>query len=201
MGTFPYSTQIKHQNLNLSLFSYGSLRHILYLIDGTLPEVSKIELCARIQHLVNVLEIVALSSSLNDFDSNAWKIGKEYNARIISDIEHGIKRWESLDRAIDPTAWQFAKELVGKSKSTANQTKSQGNSNSNTKICTTYNSFRKNGCHYEHTNPGEVCVFQHSCSHGKKNHKVWQCPEKQNASAPAPGTTTATVSTTPVTSV
>ena len=195
LGTFPYSSQIKQANLNLSLFSYGSLRHILYLIDGTLPPVKPEELCARLQHLINVFEIVSLSSSITDFDNNAWKIGKEYDARIISDLELGIKQWCSLDRAIDPTAWQFAKELVGKSKPNQSQSKSQGNSSS-TKLCTTWNTFKRDGCHYKFTNPGEVCVFQHVCSKCRKNHKAWQCPN-QSASNSA----TAPVSSAPVTPV
>ena len=201
LGTFPYLSQVKESNINLALFSYGSLRHILCLIDGTLTPVSHGEICSRLQHLVNVLEIVCLSSSLSDFDNNAWKIGKFYNSRIINDIEIGIKRWEGLDKAIDPTAWQFAKELLVKSKPPQNQTKNPVN-NSNVRICTTYNTFRKDGCSYEHNNPGETCVFLHVCNKCRKKHKAWQCTEDKSqnsnsstASLPSSG------SGTPVTSV
>ena len=204
MGTFSYTSQIKHSNLNLALFSYGSLRHLLYLIDGTLPPVKPAELTARIQHLINVFEIVSLSSSLSDFDHVSWKIGKAYDDRIVSDVEVGNKHWLSLDKSIDSTAWQFARELVGKNKPTQNQSKPQGGNSNSTKMCTTWNSFRKDGCHYEHTNPGEVCVFQHVCSRCKKKHKVWQCPENQQSNSPSAPTnaasSTASAPVTPVTS-
>ena len=204
MGTFSYTSQIKHSNLNLALFSYGSLRHLLYLIDGTLPPVKPAELTARIQHLINVFEIVSLSSSLSDFDHVSWKIGKAYDDRIVSDVEVGNKHWLSLDKSIDSTAWQFARELVGKNKPTQNQSKPQGGNSNSTKMCTTWNSFRKDGCHYEHRNPGEVCVFQHICSRCKKKHKVWQCPENQQSNSPSAPTnaasSTASAPVTPVTS-
>ena len=113
-----------------------------------------------------MLEIVCLSSLVGDFDSNAWHIRKEYDARVISDIEVQIKKWETLDKAIDPGAWQFAKEFVAKSKTTGpNQSKTQGNS---TRICSTWNTFRNDGCSWEHSNPGESCVFLHICSKCKK---------------------------------
>ena len=73
MGTFQNTSQIKHK---FKAFSYGSLRHLLYIIDGTLPSVSQSELCSRIKHLINTFDIVSLSSSITDFDNNAWKMGK-----------------------------------------------------------------------------------------------------------------------------
>ena len=202
LANLPYISQVKQSNLNLALFSFGSIKHLLYLVDGTLPPVKNSELCARLQHLSNVLEIVALSGSLNDFDNNAWKIGKEYDARIIADIEHGIKTWDGLDQSIDPTAWQFAREIISKSKPAPSQNKSQSNGNSN-RICTTWNTFRKEGCSWEHSNPGETCVYAHVCSKCKKRHKAWQCSvdDKSPAvSAPASGSTSTTATATPVTS-
>ena len=65
-----FSDQINPENLNLALFTYGSLKHLLFLNNGTLPSVSKPEFNGRIHHLLNTLEIVLLGSSL--------KVGK-YN--------------------------------------------------------------------------------------------------------------------------
>ena len=39
LSNFAYTEQIKPENLNLALFAYGSLKHLLFLSDGTLPEV------------------------------------------------------------------------------------------------------------------------------------------------------------------
>ena len=50
-------------------------------------------------------------------------------------------------------------------------------------MCTTYNTFKKDGCSYEHSNPGESCIYLHACSTcrqkglGLKRHKAHQCPE------------------------
>ena len=203
IGTFPYTSQIKQSNLSMALFSYGSFRHLLYLIDGTLPPVKPSELIARVQHLVNVFEIVSLSSSLTDFDSTAWRIGKAYNDRIVSDIEFANKSWDTLDKGIDSTAWQLAKELVVKAKTSQTQNRPQGNNSNSTKICTTWNTFRKEGCYYEYTNPGEVCVFQHICSRCKRRHKAWQCPspeEKSGSASSSALTAPASTAATPTTS-
>ena len=116
IGNFPYINQVKQNNLNLALFAFGSFKHLLSLIDGTLLQVSQTELCSRLQHLCNVMDIVCLASSPSDFDIKAWKIGREYDTKIIQYIEHGFKNWETLDRCIDPTAWNYAKEILSKSK-------------------------------------------------------------------------------------
>ena len=73
--------------MNLALYSYGSFKHILALCDGTLPAVSKVEFVNRIQHILNTLEIVCLGSSLSDFDSHSWKVGKEYDEKQYGEYE------------------------------------------------------------------------------------------------------------------
>ena len=63
LGNFTYSSQIKQSNMNLALFTFGSLKHLLAISDGTLPSTGKDELNARLQHLCNVLEIICLTSN------------------------------------------------------------------------------------------------------------------------------------------
>ena len=83
LGNFSYTGQIKQANMNLALFAYGSVKHFLALKDGTLPEVEHSEFISRLQHTLNVLEIVCLGSNLTEFDSHSWKIGKEYDQKVI----------------------------------------------------------------------------------------------------------------------
>ena len=64
-----------------------------------------------------MMEIVCLGSSNEDFNLSSWKIAREYNSRLVNDIEVGLKNWENLNRSIDPTCWAFAKELVSPSDS------------------------------------------------------------------------------------
>ena len=159
---------------------------MLALTDGTLPPVDKSEFIARLSHLINVVEISCLASGLSDFDSYGWRVAREYDSKVISDIEQGSKTWGNLGKNIDPMSWQFAKELVPKSppKPTAPVNSNKSSSGNPLRICTTWNTYRKeNVCHYESTNPGETCVFSHICSKCfkskgvQKRHKSWQCTE------------------------
>ena len=151
--------------MNLSLFAYGSIRHLLALSDGTLPPVSKTEFVSRLQHLLNVLDITCLGSTLDDFDLYSWRIARNYDAKIIKDIEMGYKSWSTLERCIDPAAWSYSKELNPKpQKSTQGPKNATQNPNQSQKMCTTWNTFKKDGCSYEHSNPGESCIYLHACS-------------------------------------
>ena len=151
-----------------------------------------------------MLEICCLGSGLSDFDSHSWRVAREYDFKIIKDIEQGFKTWEKLDKCIDPTAWTYARELVPKSKAEPNQNKNQQNSNQ--KLCTTYNSFRKEGCSYEHNNPGEKCVYLHFCSNCRqkgfpnRRHKAINCRDEgvpKNTNSGAAQTTSNTNTATP----
>ena len=62
-----------------------------------------------------MMEIVCLGSSNEDFNHTSWKIAREYNSRLINDIEVGLKNWDTLSRSIDPTCWAFAKQYVSPS--------------------------------------------------------------------------------------
>ena len=91
LSKFPCVSNLNDSNINLSLFAYGSVRHLLLLSDGTLPAVSREEFNARLQHLLHVLEITCLESSLQEFSSHSFKVAKEYSYKILSDIERGYK--------------------------------------------------------------------------------------------------------------
>ena len=156
------------------------------------------------QHVINVLEICCLGSNLSDFDNYGWRVSREYDNKIVQEIELGLRKWETLSKTICPTAWTYAKELVPKQKSSPPQNRTNGTSNpSNQRLCTTWNTFRKPGCSFENNNPGEQCVYLHVCSKCKTTkgvnvrHKAWQCTESEPTNR-TPATSVA--STTPVTS-
>ena len=184
LGNFNYVGQIKPTNLNLALYGFGSIKHFLALADGTLPPVDTAEYISRLQHCLNVFEISCLGSNLTDFDGYGWKVGREYDNKIVRDIEQGFKTWQNLDRSIDPTAWTYAKEVAPPKPKpqTAPKTDqtSQNKGSGSGKNCTTWNTFKQPGCAYEHNNPGESCIYQHNCSKCRaknlvKKHKAWQC--------------------------
>ena len=132
MKKFPYISQLKESNLNLSLYSYGTLKHLLLLSNGTLPNVNKKEFSSRLQHGLNVLEIVCLESLLSDFDSASWRVAREYDSKIVEDISTGVKSWESLDQSIDSTAWTYAQKMAPPKVSKVNSNQNQKGQN-NTK--------------------------------------------------------------------
>ena len=185
LSNYNYISQLKPSNLNLSLFAYGSIKHLLLLSNGTLPAVSKDEFNSRLQHLLNVLDITCLVSSLNEFDSFSWKIAKCYDEKILSDLEQGYKRWSTLDKCIDSTAWNYAQRMVpAESKPTKNQ-RNQNSNQTNQKMCTTYNTFRRGeSCAFEFNNPNENCVYLHQCSACNKRgfpnrrHKAFNCRDE-----------------------
>ena len=133
-----------------------------------------------------------MGSSLSDFCSNSWSIARDYDYKILRDLERGYKSWLTLDKCIDSTAWAYSKEMnLPRGQKGGNNSNRNSNSNNGQKICTTYNSFRKDGCSWEHNNPGEKCIFLHACSVCRvKGHKAPQCDK--NFNKPNSGTSAAT---------
>ena len=108
-------------------------------MDGTLSPVSEIKFKNRLQHLANTFEITCLSSSLSDFNSPEWQISREYDRRLISDLEVGLKSWDTLKNCIDPTCWSYAKEVVQNIQ--PNSKSSSRSPDRGHKLCITWNKF------------------------------------------------------------
>ena len=135
-----------------------------------------------------MFEIACLSSSLTSFSDPAWLIAREYDTRVISDIESGAKSWTTLSNGIEPDSIYCAKETVDNRQKAkkANQVKElKKDSRKEKKACTTYNTHRSSeGCYWESQHQGETCVFEHYCSWCKQNrnavekHKALNCEFK-----------------------
>ena len=188
-GQFSYHSQLKLDNVNAVAFAYGSFKHLEACKTGLIPNVSDQEFLARLRHLRNVFEIACLSSSLSSFSESAWHIAREYDNRVISDIESGAKSWNSLSNGIEPDSIYCAKETV-ENRLKAKKTNSSKDikkdpAKKDRKACTTFNTHRSSeGCFWEHQNKGETCVFEHFCSWCKQNrnavekHKAFNCEFK-----------------------
>ena len=180
-GQFSYKNQLKIDNVNAVTFAYGAVKHLEAIKSGLLGHVSDTEFLSRLRHLRNVFEIVCLSSNLTSFSDPAWHIAREYDNRVMADIESGAKTWESLSNSIEPDSIYCAKETVenrnrlNKSKkppASGNLSKKEGDKPSK-KPCTTYNSHRNSdGCYWEQSNEGKTCVFAHYCTWCKQNRNV-----------------------------
>ena len=192
-GQFSYRNQLKIDNVNAVTFAYGALKHLEAIKSGLIGYVSDAEFLSRVRHLRNVFEIACLSSNLNSFSDPAWQIAREYDCRVIADIESGAKSWESLSNSIEPDSIYCAKETV-ENRNRQNRSKKVNLPNSSLKkegdkpskkVCTTYNSHRSSeGCYFEQQNEGKTCVYAHYCNWCKTNrnveekHKSLNCEHK-----------------------
>ena len=154
--------------------------------------MSSEEFLSRLRHLKNVFEVACLSSDNHkSFNDIPWQLAREYDSRVISDIESGIKDWSTLSRGLETDALYCANQTVDlKGSKKPNKESEPGKSKDANKkdvkkACTTYNSHRSSeGCYWEHNNPGQVCIFEHYCSYCKSNrdtkekHKLFQCEHK-----------------------
>ena len=187
-GQFSYRSQLKQDNLNAILFAYGSFKHLEAVKLGLIDMDDK-EFLSRLRHLKNVFEIACLSINISSFSDHAWQIAREYDTRVISEIESGAKTWATLSNGLETDAIYCANQIVelrNKAKKVTVDRKDKKDKKENrAKACTTYNTHRASeGCFWEHNNRGESCVFEHYCSWCKTNrdikekHKVFDCEHK-----------------------
>ena len=190
-GQFSYKNQLKQDNMNAITFAYGCFKHLEAAKLG-LIEMDDNEFLARLRHLKNVYEVACLSSNLSSFTDNSWQVAREYDTRVIADIESGAKTWSTLSKGLETDAIYCANQIVElktKAKKPGKDPKDPKNprvdKDRKSKACTTYNTHRSSeGCFWEHNNKGESCIFEHFCSWCKSNrdvkekHKVFDCEHK-----------------------
>ena len=187
-GQFSYRNLLKQDNCNAVTFAFGAFKHLEACKSG-LINVSDTEFLSRLRHLKNVFEIACLSSKLESFTEHSWLVAREYDTRVIADIESGAKTWDNLSVGIEPDAIYCAKETVEirtkLKKPKDPKDRKLDDKKPQKKLCTTYNTHRSSeGCYWEHTNQGQVCVFDHYCSWCKQNrnvvekHKALNCEHK-----------------------
>ena len=153
--------------------------------------MSDAEFLARLRHLRNTFEIACLLSNLSNFAEHSWQVAREYNNRVIADIEQGTKTWESLSNGIESDSIYCANQIVESREKSKKPEKSKtkptekSTGDKKSKACTTFNTHRtSDGCLWEHNNPGQSCVFKHFCSWCKEHrnveetHKVFNCESK-----------------------
>ena len=198
-GMFPYRSQIKQDNCNAITFGYGAIKHLIAAKSGLIKNMSDSEFLARLKHLQNVFEIACMSSPLSSFSDVSWQVAREYDARVVTDIESGVKSWDNLANGLEPDSIYMAKETVELRNKVVNKKvpkdpKGAKKSDEDLKLkkadprkngCTTYNTHRSSdGCYWEHVNKGDSCIYEHFCSWCKLNrdvkdkHKVLSCEYK-----------------------
>ena len=192
-GQFSYKTQLRQDNTNAITFAFGSFKHLEAAKLG-LIHMPDDEFLARLRHLKNTFEVACLSRNLTSFADYSWQVAREYDTRVIADIESGAKSWATLSNGLETGAIYCANQIIelkNKSKKDPKalkdpkDPKKSGGKDAKPKACTTYNTHRaSDGCVWEQNNKGENCVFKHYCSWCKTNreveekHKLFQCEFK-----------------------
>ena len=190
-GQFSYKNQLRQDNTNAITFAYGSFKHLEAAKLG-LIQMDDEEFLSRLRQLKNVYEVACLSSNLSSFTDNAWQVAREYDTRVVADIESGAKTWSTLSKGLETDAIYCANQIVelkNKAKKPVKDPKEPKNprdkKEAKVKACTTFNTHRSSeGCYWEHNNKGESCIFEHFCSWCKTNrdvkekHKVFDCEFK-----------------------
>ena len=178
----------------MNLWSYGYMKHLLACKTGTLPQLSHEEEVARMRHFLDMMETTALHSSMSDFQCEGWEIAREFDSRVMADIDQGEVTWPTVATS----------SLVVRSYNQAvhciQQRLEKGTGGGDgRRICPTYNTFTATegaSCEYEAAHPGTVCRFQHICSfcatRGNSHpHKVLVCRAKAGRRSRHPSTTSA----------
>jgi len=111
-GMFPYRSQLKQDNCNAITFGYGAIKHLIAAKSGLIRNMSDSEFLARLKHLQNVFEISCMSSPLSSFSDVSWQVAREYDARVVNDIESGVKSWDTLANGLEPDSIYMAKALL-----------------------------------------------------------------------------------------
>ena len=194
-GQFSYKNQLRQDNTNAITFAFGSFKHLEAAKMG-LIHMPDDEFLARLRHLKNTFEVACLSSNLASFCDHSWMVAREYDNRVIADIESGAKTWSSLSNGLETDAIYCANQIceLKKAKKSVkdetkkvrdNDTKKGRDNESKSRPCTTYNTHRASeGCVWEQNNEGKACVFRHYCSWCKahrdveEKHKASQCEHK-----------------------
>ena len=189
-----YASNISEKNFNFPCYMLGYLRHCLILMSRVVPS-SENEISSRLTNLMNICEIAANNSNLNEFDSAGWHIAKAYGDRMFHEVETGRRTWEDLPAHILPDIFLHAKDMVAmrsvkppKSKA-EDEKKNKKKKSDGDKACSTYNTFKTGeGCAYEWSNSDKKCEFDHYCkkcfqkSGKKERHKALSCDVEIDAS-------------------
>ena len=147
--------------------------------------MSSHEFTTRLQHLVNTMQCVVLNSSLSDYNDKAWQIGREYNNRVVQDVQDGVKSWASLSPSLQADCYVFARDWFSnksENKSDKNVKKDSKDQPKAPMTCRDYNTKANDNekCTWETENEGKRCNRLHVCSTciktgANRSHRAMDC--------------------------
>ena len=189
----PYAAKCKPTDINMNMFCYGFISHLLAARQGKII-MSEDEYTARMYHFLNVMETAALHSKNDDFQSYGWTVARDYDDKVMADLERGTLSWTQLGQSVHSGNFAMATAAVHRPKSAANGgiKSKEKKDEDKIQICTSFNKTEEEGCNFEAKNPGKTCCFKHICEfcwkHDRREnkHKEVVCRKKQESSQPSP---------------
>ena len=177
-----YAKSATAKNINLAMFMYGAISEIHSSRIGISPALEPGVLEAKLQHLLNVINVTCLNACPTDFKPVAWSVGRTYHNLGQAKVDSGRENWtdfEQYHRSSPHAAEMVAAErehrvALNKPKYKPN-TEKRGEvdkkEDQDKPVCTTWNNFEEEGkCRWESENPGEKCYKLHECRYCKKKH-------------------------------
>ena len=164
----------------MNLWCYGFVKHLLATKTGTLPQLPPEEEVARLRHFLDVLETAALHSTATDFQCQGWTIARDYNTRVMADLDQGEVTWPTIATAASVT--RNYNQAVHCCQVRPPPRREVGASQP---ICASYNTTAATNegfnCRFESLNPGRTCRYRHVCTRCATTginapHKEMDCP-------------------------
>ena len=170
--------------MNQNLWAFGFMKHLLATKTGTLPQLSKEEEVARLRHFVDVMEIAALHSTSSDFQCQGWAIARDFDHRVMADLDQGEVTWPTIATAACVT--RSYNQAVHCQQVRPPPPRREGGEAQ--PICASYNTTAATtegpDCRFEASNPGRTCRYRHVCSRCAAMgltapHKELDCPLRE----------------------
>ena len=181
---------ITNCNVNMPAFCLGQIHFLLQALQNNMI-ASPNELMARLFHFKNILEITTINCPLSEFNSRAWQIAREYDNKVVRNMDQGLLSWSTLGPMLQYDCHIHAVSTVG-SHSANNRNTNSGNAPTTAakQICNDYNLKQNEGnhCTWSAANPGKKCSKAHACRYcvnkdGKyRTHREFDCESKARQS-------------------
>ena len=193
-----YAKSATAKNINFAMFMYGAVSELHSARIGITPPLDPGVLEAKLQHLLNVINVTCMNSSPTDFKPTAWSVGRSYHNLVQAKVDSGRESWIDFDhyhRSSPHAAEMVAAERehraeLNKARPEKNEKKVDKSNEQDRPFCTSWNNFEEEGkCKYEAEHPGEKCKRVHECKYCKKKypgsrtkHQERFCKRKQEDS-------------------
>ena len=175
-----YAKSATAKNINLAMFMYGAISELHSSRIGITAPLDPGVLEAKLQHLMNVINVTCMNASPTDFKPVGWSVGRTYHNLVQAKIDSGRESWidfENYHRSSPHAAEMVAAErehraALNKVKpEKVQERKVEKREDHDKPLCTTWNNFEEEGKYkYESEHPGEKCNRVHECKYCKKKY-------------------------------